>query len=36
MEAAGAALVLLSLFLATTQYDAPVEGLEDDAARKAA
>eukprot|EP00904_Undaria_pinnatifida_P007480 jgi/Undpi1/3862/HiC_scaffold_16.g07230.m1 len=36
VEAAGAALVLLSLFLATTQYDAPVEGLEDDAARKAA
>lgn len=36
IEAVGAVLVLLSLFLATSQYDAPEEGVEDKAAGKAA
>lgn len=32
----GAVLVLLSLFLATSQYDAPDERAEDEAAGKVA
>ena len=36
VEAVGAVLVLLSLFLATSQYDTPDEGAEDESSGKAA